>query len=207
MITALTSGLILGLTAGVAPGPLLALVVSQTLNYGTKEGIKVALAPLVSDLPIVLLAFGIVLYLKSMTWLPGLLSLAGAFYICRLAWESFTIKAADHMPVLAQAHSLKRGILVNLLNPHPYLFWLTVGTSLLLKAWSATPWASILWVAGFYFMLVGSKISLAILAGRTRTFLSSRGYLMINRILALLLFFFSAILIKDGVILLGWVRG
>ena len=44
MITALTSGLILGLPAGLVPGPLLALVITQSLKHNMKEGIKVALA-------------------------------------------------------------------------------------------------------------------------------------------------------------------
>ena len=55
MISFLTTGAILGLSAGFAPGPLLTLVVSETLRYNVKEGIKVALAPIVTDLPIVVL--------------------------------------------------------------------------------------------------------------------------------------------------------
>lgn len=207
MISALASGLVLGLTAGLAPGPLLTLVISQSLQYGVKEGIKVAVAPLVTDLPIVLLAFAVVLSLKSMTWLPGLLALAGGAYICRLAWANLTIKAAEQRPAATQAQSIKRGMVVNLLNPHVYMFWFTVGTSLLLKAWAAAPWTSVLWVVGFYFMLVGSKISVAVIIGRTRNLLSSRGYLIINRILAVLLFFFAAILIWDGIKLLGLIPG
>ncbi len=39
----LISGIILGLAAGTSPGPLLALVFSETLKYGKKEGIKIAL--------------------------------------------------------------------------------------------------------------------------------------------------------------------
>jgi len=46
----------LGLSAGFSPGPLLALVVSQTLQYGTMEGIKVAIAPLLTDCPIILVS-------------------------------------------------------------------------------------------------------------------------------------------------------
>ena len=54
MIESLYIGLLFGLSAGLAPGPLMTLTVTQTLQHGTSEGLKVALAPLVTDIPIIL---------------------------------------------------------------------------------------------------------------------------------------------------------
>ncbi|MGB2681816.1 MAG: LysE family translocator, partial [Candidatus Competibacter sp.] len=48
------SGLMLGLSGGLSPGPLLALVASESLRHGVGAGIKIALAPLLTDLPIIL---------------------------------------------------------------------------------------------------------------------------------------------------------
>ena len=56
MMTALATGIVLGLSSGLAPGPLLALVVAQTLRHGPREGCKIALTPLVTDAPIILVA-------------------------------------------------------------------------------------------------------------------------------------------------------
>ena len=53
-------GLSLGLSAGLAPGPLLALVIQRSLQNGLASGLRVALAPLITDLPIVALAFFVV---------------------------------------------------------------------------------------------------------------------------------------------------
>ena len=39
------SGGLFGLAAELSPGPLLVLVIQQTLRYGTSEGLKVAGAP------------------------------------------------------------------------------------------------------------------------------------------------------------------
>lgn len=61
----LTTGAILGLSAGIAPGPLLALVISETLRHGMKAGVKVALAPIISDLPIVALTLYILAKLSA----------------------------------------------------------------------------------------------------------------------------------------------
>ena len=38
MLSALAAGFLLGLTAGLAPGPLMALVITQSLRHGTREG-------------------------------------------------------------------------------------------------------------------------------------------------------------------------
>jgi len=45
------SGIVFGLSGGLTPGPLFTLVVSETLKHGVKEGIKVSVVPLFSDLP------------------------------------------------------------------------------------------------------------------------------------------------------------
>ena len=56
MIAALASGAFLGLSCGLAPGPLLALLLAQTLRHGPREGCKIALTPLVTDAPIIVVA-------------------------------------------------------------------------------------------------------------------------------------------------------
>ncbi len=195
------SGLLLGFAAGVAPGPLLTLVIAQTLTYGVREGSKVAAAPLITDLPIILLAIFIGSTLAARPLLLGILSLIGAGYIGFLAWESLKIKIADQADARA-AKSMTKGILTNLLNPHPYLFWMTVGAPLLLKTWVSGPWGAVFWLFSFYLMLVGAKIGISLLVGYSRQFLYGRGYLWLNRILGLVLIFFALALAKDGLALI-----
>jgi len=203
MLLSLSSGLALGLAAGIAPGPLSALVVSQTICYGAREGIKVATAPLVTDLPIIMLAIFVGSKLASSPVPLGVLSLVGAAYICYLGWESLSINLANQKPPATIANSLSKGILTNLLNPHPYLFWITVGTPLLLKIWAVGPWGAMLWLICFYTMLVGSKIGLSLVVGYSRRLLYGRGYLWLNRVLGLVLFFFALVLARDGLSLMG----
>jgi threonine/homoserine/homoserine lactone efflux protein len=202
MLLYLYSGLVLGFAAGVAPGPLLTLVVSQTLTHGVGEGIKVALAPLITDLPIILLALWVGSALVERPFPLGLLSLAGAAYICFLAWESLKIKIEDHADTHA-VKSMTKGILTNILNPHPYLFWITVGTPLLLKTWGDGPLGAIVWLFSFYVMLVGAKIGIAFLVGYSRRFLYGSGYLWLNRILGFVLIFFAFVLARDGLALVN----
>ena len=196
------AGIILGFTAGMSPGPLLALVISQSLSYGIKEGIKVALAPLITDTPIIIGTFLIGAQIAGDSPVLGLLSLAGAVYISYLAWESLTIKLLEQSDPARRPHSIKKGVLANFLNPQPYLFWITVGTPLLIKSWAIKPANALLWVVGFYALLVGSKITLAILVGYWRKLLQGKVYLWINRCMGAVLLLFAATLARDGLSLL-----
>ena len=56
---AFLAGLILGFGSGIAPGPLHALVVPTTLHSGRRAGILVALAPLTTDLVIIVLSLAV----------------------------------------------------------------------------------------------------------------------------------------------------
>ncbi len=69
-MSALLVGAMFGLSAGFAPGPLLTLVVTQTLQYSVREGIRVSMAPLITDVPIILISFFILSRLATfeMAW-------------------------------------------------------------------------------------------------------------------------------------------
>ena len=84
-MTELWSGLILGLAAGVSPGPLLTLVVQQTMRHGVREGVKVAAVPLITDVPVVA-ATVVVVRAGNLQGALGAISLAGAAFLVYLAY-------------------------------------------------------------------------------------------------------------------------
>lgn len=49
-------GTFFGLTAGISPGPLLTHVITETIKHNRREGIRIAFAPLFTDLPIILVS-------------------------------------------------------------------------------------------------------------------------------------------------------
>ena len=49
MTSLLVNGLALGLYAGISPGPLLSLIIAESLRGGWPAGFRIALAPLVTD--------------------------------------------------------------------------------------------------------------------------------------------------------------
>ena len=202
MIGFLFIGIILGLSAGFSPGPLLALVISETLQYGVRSGIKVALSPILTDLPIILITFLALSELAHLQPLLGLISLGGGVFLVLLARQNFRPVAALPADLQTRPKSLSKGVLTNALSPHPYLFWFSVGAPTLNRAITGGWPGGVGFLLGFYSCLVGAKILLAILAGRSRAFLSGPVYRIIMRVLGLLLILLAVILFRDGLRLL-----
>ena len=176
--TSLLAGLLLGLAGGLSPGPLTALVLGESLRGGKKAGLRVAVAPLVTDGPLILLALWVGEFQGPWRIVLGL---AGAGMLLYLAWGMWRSKPPEPGESSADG-ALRRAVLTNLLDPHPYLFWLAVGGPML----STTP-SKMGFLIGFFGALVGSKALLALLADRARAWMGTRGYVWTLRVLALAL--------------------
>jgi threonine/homoserine/homoserine lactone efflux protein len=199
----LVSGIIFGLASGMSPGPLLALVFSETIKYGKKEGIKIAISPLITDLPIVLLALLALSNLVKYNFIIGIISLFGAYYLIHLGVENLTAKIDKLEVKLEKKDALKRGVIANFLNPHPYLFWLSIGGEMIFKSMEVHISATVLFILGFYSFLIGSKIGIASVVEKSRSFLKSKHYLYIVRVLGIALIVFALIFVKEGLELIG----
>jgi threonine/homoserine/homoserine lactone efflux protein len=201
-------GGVLGLAAGFAPGPLLALVLAQAIRYGTREGAKVAAAPLITDIPIVVVATALVAAAtEAAAGLLGAISLAGAAFVAYLGVESIRTPGIDAAGSDDAPRSWSRGAIVNALSPHPYLFWVTVGAPTLILAWGASPLAAGAFLVGFYTGLVGAKLLVAVVAGRTGGRLRGRPYRVVMAVLGGLLLVFALRLAAEGLRLLGLIAG
>jgi len=193
----------LGLVAGISPGPILALVIRESLQNGRKAGMKVATVPLFSDLPIVLLTLFILTRVSEYDTILGIISLAGACFILLLAYESLRIKAVQPEIKPPKFTTFWKGVFANLLSPHPYLFWLLVGSPMVIKGWNLKPGAGIAYVVGFYLCIVGAKLVVAWISAKSKNLLGTRGYIWVIRILGVILLGLAFFLLKDGLTFLG----
>jgi threonine/homoserine/homoserine lactone efflux protein len=195
----ISAGVLLGLTSGLSPGPLLTLVLTQTIRHNRAEGIKVALSPLITDFPIILLTVLILGRLAQFDIFLAIISFIGAIFLAYLGVESLRTKKLNFDVKESKSGSLKKGIIANLLNPSPYLFWATVGTPLMFKAYKTDLLTSILFMISFYVFLIGSKIVVAFLVDRSKQFINQRIYLVLMKSLGIALLIFSLILLYDGI--------
>lgn len=187
----------LALIAAITPGPLMALIIAETLKHGKANGVKIALAPLLTDLPIMLGSFFILSKLEHLNLLLGLISLAGAGYLLYLAYGSITIKEVQLQPVSGNKSILK-GIVANFLNPNPYIFYFSILAPLAVKGMKLHFWLGPLSVFIFLGTFVLLLIGIALSVHAARRFISSQGYIYAIRVLGVLLLFFALVFLKDG---------
>lgn len=165
-------GATLALTAAVMPGPFQAFLLSRSLSSGWKRTLPAALAPLVTDGPI--LALVLLILTHAPVWFLEALRIAGGIFILFLAKGVYrTLKTPvgenTDSPDKAPAKNLFSAVAINALNPNPYIFWSVVGGPLVLSGWRETPWAGAGFLSGFFGTFVASLSILIVLfatAGR-----------------------------------------
>ena len=196
-------GVIFGLAAGLSPGPLITLVVSETLKNGKKEGIKVAVSPLISELPIILFVLVVLSCAAENGILMGVISLLGTCFLIYLGLSNLKAHVKEPKGHLEKNNSLLRGITTNLLNPNAYVFWFTVGGPRILENGQVHASATVLLIVGFYVMLVGSKTTVALIVDKSKTLIGSKCYVYIIRVLGIMLIVFALIFVKDALEFVG----
>ena len=192
----LLTGIVFGLSSGISPGPTLTLTISETIEHGFEAGAKVACAPLVTDAFIITISFLFLSSLGSLNGFYAVISLMGSLVLAWFARECLSVKplSVERQPSVSKA--FRKGVATNLLNPAPYLFWITVGTPTLMKAYEQGFGDLMAYLGGFFIFLVGSKASVALITARFRDFLRSRFYLTLMRLMGLALAFFAALFLR-----------
>lgn len=198
LIKFLALGSFLGLAAGTSPGPLLAVTISETLQYGKWEGIKVAVSPLITDLPIVLSVLYVLSHLTSYDFIIGIIAFFGASYLIYSGIESLKIKKDSVELNIEKEDALKKGVIVNFGNPHPYVFWFSIGGPIIYKSLNTHVSATVLFILGFYIFLVGSKVVITLIVEKSKSFINSKHYFSIIRALGIAQIIFGLTFIKMG---------
>jgi threonine/homoserine/homoserine lactone efflux protein len=194
-------GAALGFSAALAPGPFQTYLISETLTGGWRRGAPIAFAPLITDLPIILLS----LYLLDK--LPEdflrVITLAGGAFVLYLAWRLWENwrKGTQELNLEpgATRSSFWRGALTNLLGPGPYLFWALVSGPILLSALQVSILAGAAYLVGFYGVMILSLLGLTILFHQTRR-LGPRvvhGLLLVSIVILVV---FGTLLLRQGIL-------
>jgi threonine/homoserine/homoserine lactone efflux protein len=164
MFLAFLQGFSLGFTNAVSPGPFLAYLLSQTLERGWRYALPLALAPLVSDGPIILLT--LLVLSQTPDWFMRVLLIIGGLlllYLAKGAFELF-LKPKEITATGAAANTnFFKAVAMNGTSPGPYIFWGTVGGPTLRQGWLESPGLPVSFLAGFYLTLLGGLMGYIIL--------------------------------------------
>ncbi len=200
ILTYFLQGAALGLTAAITPGAFQTYLISESLSGGWRRGAPVAFAPLLSDLPIIILSLFLLSQLPD-TFLR-VISLAGGIFALYLAWRLWLgwRKGADfpESGTASSKESLGRGALANFLNPGPYLFWTLVSGPILLSALRGSIAFGAAFLLGFYGVMIFSLLGLAVIFSQARR-LGPRLVHVLLLASIIILVILAAVLLKQGI--------
>ena len=170
MFSYLIFGITYAFAAAVQPGPLLTYIISQTLKKGWRSTLPAAFAPVISDIPILIL----ILFLLST--MPGsfifILRIGGGLFLLYLGFRAFKSwkKFDADQTILNESgqQTLFNAVFVNLLNPAPYLGWSLILGPIFLEGWKLAPVNGIAMIIGFYATMVLTLAAIIFLFGFAR---------------------------------------
>lgn len=179
MAATILIALLLGTFAGLAPGPYTTMVAGTALERGFEPAARLALAPLVADVPPVVVTALILERLngRALTVLGVCGGLMILYIGCRflLRWRSGEIPVdPEHPHIPPQSAKFWHVALATLFSPVPWIFWLAVGSPLMLRSWAHSATEGLIFVVLVFAMNILTATGLAWAASHGRKVLSAR---------------------------------
>lgn len=207
MQAAILKGLLLGFILSISIGPVIFAIIKQSLTNGKKAGYAFVAGVSTSDISLLLIChlftslFALVLTHKSLIALfgAGFLLVSGLYTLFFKKTMVVDNGLEEGVLVLRKMDLLKSylaGYFMNTLNPSVFLFWFAWTAAIGVDAeGAANPLAYKITVFGtcLVFVLL-SDIAKVVLAGALRPKLTEKSLLWINRIAAMVILIFSAVL-------------
>ena len=166
----IAQGIGYGFAAAAQPGPLQTYLISQALMKGWKKSLPSALAPLISDGPIIALCVFVLSQVPA--WLQRFLYIAGGLFVLYLAygayqsWKNFDARLPS--PDSGTQQTVLKAALTNALAPGAYFFWALVSGPILIRGWRETPLYGVSFLLGFYITMILSLCAIIVVFGLAR---------------------------------------
>ncbi len=183
--------LFIGLIAGISPGPITALMLGETFRHGVRKGIQVPLALIVSNFFFAVFSVTLVYLSSSIDSALVLLKYLGGLVLIWMGTQEW--RASGKLELKESSRPFLKTLLIEVPNPHPYIFWFTVlapSMVVALKAGAGMEKIVLFW-ACFVVTLVGSKMAIVLAAHNIKHYLTDSYIRIILRILAVLLILFG----------------
>jgi threonine/homoserine/homoserine lactone efflux protein len=153
----------------VQPGPFQVFLFSQSLTNGWRKTIPLVFAPLMSDLPIIILVLLVLTKVHHEVLL--ILQCFGGVFLLYLAFNAYKTFCNFNQNVdqdIFPQRNIFKAVMINLLNPNPYLAWSLVLGPLLIKGWSENPVYGIMLLIGFYSSMIVYSMGMVVLFAAAR---------------------------------------
>ncbi len=153
--------------AAIQPGPFQAFLVSRTVAAGWRRTLPACLAPVLSDGPVAALAVLVLGRMPSAA--QHVLRAAGGVLLICLAVAAFRHfrRPTSSLPV-SSPRTLLEAMLVNVLNPNPYMGWALVLGPAVVGAWRRQPGLAVGLILAFYVTLSAMQAAIVVAVGTAR---------------------------------------
>lgn len=162
--------------AALQPGPLQAFLLSRIAADGWRRTLPAAFAPLISDGPIAVFVLALLHNVSHgfERFLKGMGGVIFLYFAAKMFFEWRRARLGTTTTTQSAPRTLLQAVVVNLLNPGPYLGWSLILGPLMLEAWAENPSHAIAIVVSFYSVMLFSLALFIVLLGTT-SFFGSRG--------------------------------
>jgi threonine/homoserine/homoserine lactone efflux protein len=152
-----SQGVSIAFAAGAQPGPFLSFLIGRTLAQGWRKSIILAITPLVTDLPIVIVV--LVILKQFPPQLIRVIQLVGGFYLLWIAygsWRQYRAGKASFKPEagasdgISPARTLAQGAVMGWVSPGPYIFLTTINGPLLIQGLNDSVLMGLAFLVAFY---------------------------------------------------------
>jgi threonine/homoserine/homoserine lactone efflux protein len=174
----LALGFLIGLTGALAPGPTLIATINASLKGGWSMGPRVTLGHMAVELlMVILIVAGVSVIFGAYTWfIAGLGGLALVIFGLLTIREART--ATIDIPV-EQAQAVRpflAGAITSISNPYFWIWWITVGSALLIGAYKGGVVLAVAFIAGHWAADLGWFTLISVSIHRGRFIIGERQY-------------------------------
>ncbi|MEC8954731.1 MAG: LysE family transporter [Candidatus Thermoplasmatota archaeon] len=186
------AGATLGIVEGIKPGPLLTMVIRETLSGGLRAGLWTAAAPIFTDGPLVIVSLFAAAWIATNPLALLLITVAGAIFLAQMGYECFGLEPPDvDADAPPPTGSFLRGVITNLLNPNVYVFWFLIGGPLMASAADEEILAPVAYAITFLVTIMLTKATIAYAVNRASGNISTTVYRRLLAICGMIMIGFS----------------
>jgi len=194
MIQTFLLGLMIGLTGALVPGPTLVATINASVRGGWATGLRISAGhAFVEACIFILIILGIGSIETTRHYSTGIAIIGGT---ALLLFGILTLRSAGNaIPVgkaeSAVANPYLAGFLTSIANPYFWMWWLTVGSALLLTAAQNAFYFSVAFLAGHWLADFGWYTVVSASIHQGRKIFDERAYAWVLRICGIFLMIFG----------------
>lgn len=192
------TGALLGLTAGISPGPVSTLTISKSITSGYKEGLKFIFLILFIDILIATFILKTLVHFTDLKLFVAIISICGGLFLGYMGLNIILKPFSQAEFNNSEKVSIRETVAIAFLNPNVYIFWTSIAFPIIAKYELSANLILNGFMQGFYFAMLLILIIISIAASSCKSYMAGNKFKLFLKFKAALLILFSLILFRFG---------